>query len=54
MPERYQHASPITYVSAQAPRTLLIYGSHDHIVQSRYGRQLHGALVSAGADIGAD
>jgi acetyl esterase/lipase len=49
MPERYQHASPITYVSARAPRTLLIYGSHDHIVQSRYGRQLHGALTAAGA-----
>jgi len=49
MPERYQHASPISYVSSRAPRTLLIYGSHDHIVQSRYGRQLHGALVAAGA-----
>lgn len=49
MPERYQHASPISYVSAQAPRTLLIYGSHDHIVLPRYGRQLHGALTAAGA-----
>lgn len=50
MPERYQHASPITHVSAQAPRTLLIYGTRDHIVQPRYGRQLHEALRAAGAE----
>ena len=49
MPERYRNASPISYVSARAPRTLLIYGSRDHIVQPRYGRQLHDALVAAGA-----
>ena len=44
MPERYREASPITYVSARAPRTLLIYGSRDHIVQPQYGRNLHAAL----------
>lgn len=49
MPERYRNASPISYVSAHAPRTLLIYGSRDHIVQPRYGRQLHDALIAAGA-----
>ncbi|MGE3490414.1 MAG: alpha/beta hydrolase fold domain-containing protein [Vicinamibacterales bacterium] len=49
MPERYQHASPISYVSAKAPRTLLIYGSRDHIVQPKYGRNLHAALRAAGA-----
>jgi len=49
MPDEYRSASPISYVSARAPRTLLIYGSRDHIVQPRYGRQLHDALVAAGA-----
>jgi acetyl esterase/lipase len=50
LPERYREASPITYVSAGAPRTLLIYGSRDHIVQPQYGRTLHAALRAAGAD----
>jgi len=49
LPEEYRSASPISYVSSRAPRTLLIYGSRDHIVQPRYGRQLHDALVAAGA-----
>ena len=49
MPERYLQASPITYVSANAPRTLLIYGTRDHIVQPQYGRNLHAALTAAGA-----
>ena len=49
LPEEYRSASPISYVSPRAPRTLLIYGSRDHIVQPRYGRQLHDALVAAGA-----
>lgn len=50
LPERYREASPITYVSAKAPRTLLIYGSRDHIVQPQYGRNLHAALREAGAN----
>lgn len=49
LPDRYREASPITYVSAQAPRALLIYGSRDHIVQPQYGRNLHAALQAAGA-----
>jgi acetyl esterase/lipase len=49
LPDRYREASPITYVSARAPRTLLIYGSRDHIVQPQYGRNLHAALTAAGA-----
>ena len=49
IPDRYQEASPITYVSAKAPRTLLIYGSRDHIVQPQYGRTMHAALRDAGA-----
>ena len=49
MPDRYQEASPITYVSSKAPRTLLIYGARDHIVQPQYGRNLHAALTATGA-----
>ncbi len=49
MPDRYRHASPISYVSSRAPRTLLIYGARDHVVQPRFGRQLHEALRAAGA-----
>ncbi len=49
MPDRYQAASPIEHVTARVPPTLLIYGSRDHIVESRYGRDLHAHLVAAGA-----
>ena len=49
VPDRYRDASPITHVSSRAPRTLLIYGSRDHIVQARFGRQLHERLQAAGA-----
>ena len=50
IPERYREASPISFVSGQAPRTLLIYGSRDHIVQPQYGRNMHAALREAGAN----
>ncbi len=49
MPDRYRDASPITHVSAKAPRSLLIYGARDHVVLARFGRQLHDALRAAGA-----
>lgn len=49
VPDRYRAASPISHVSARAPRTLLLYGSRDHIVQARFGRQLHQQLLAAGA-----
>jgi len=49
VPDRYIAASPIQYVNAKVPPTLLIYGTRDHIVQSKYGRDLHAKLVAAGA-----
>jgi acetyl esterase/lipase len=49
VPQRYAAASPITYVSRQAPPTLLIYGARDHIVEARFGRELHNRLAAAGA-----
>jgi acetyl esterase/lipase len=47
-PEHYKHASPITFVSKSVAPTLSFYGSRDHIVEARYGRQLHAALMKAG------
>ena len=48
-PDRYRAASPITYVSRTVPPSLLIYGSRDHIVLSRYGAGLAERLRAAGA-----
>jgi acetyl esterase/lipase len=49
IPEPYQAASPLEHVSARVPPTLLIYGSRDHIVQAKYGRDLYAHLIAAGA-----
>jgi acetyl esterase/lipase len=48
MPDRYRHASPITYASGGLPPTLLIYGARDHVVEARFGRMLDAALKKAG------
>ncbi|MEO7133416.1 MAG: alpha/beta hydrolase [Vicinamibacterales bacterium] len=49
LPEPYTGASPIEHLSARLPPTLLIYGLRDHIVQAKYGRDLHAHLIAAGA-----
>lgn len=43
---RYQAASPINFVTQPLPPTLLVYGSRDHVVQSKYGRRLYNRLRS--------
>ena len=48
-PMEYHDASPVTYVSARVPPTLLVYGARDHIVDPRFGRELHDRLREAGA-----
>jgi acetyl esterase/lipase len=48
-PVQYHDASPITYASSRVPPTLLIYGARDHVVEARFGRQLHDRLQQAGA-----
>jgi acetyl esterase/lipase len=48
-PDAYREASPITYVSQASPPTLLLYGTRDHIVEARFGRELHARLRAAGA-----
>jgi acetyl esterase/lipase len=51
VPDRYGAASPVTYVSAAAPPTLLVYGSRDHIVEARFARRLEAELRRAGAPV---
>jgi acetyl esterase/lipase len=46
--DRYKAASPITYVSRQAPPTLLIYGGRDHVVLPRFGAELDARLRASG------
>ncbi|HXG87027.1 MAG TPA: alpha/beta hydrolase [Vicinamibacterales bacterium] len=47
--DQYRDASPTSYVLSTLPPTLLIYGARDHIVEARFGRDLHQRLQSAGA-----
>jgi acetyl esterase/lipase len=47
-PEHYKHASPLTWVSPAVAPTLSIYGSRDHIVESRFGRMLDATLRKSG------
>jgi acetyl esterase/lipase len=49
VPVAYHDASPVTYAGPRVPPTLLIYGSRDHVVEARFGRQLHDRLQQAGA-----
>lgn len=46
-PEVYKAASPLEYVdgAGDLPATMLIYGGRDSVVEARFGRALHEALV---------
>jgi acetyl esterase/lipase len=46
---RYRDASPVSYVSSRVPPTLLLYGTRDHVVEARFGRDLRDRLRAAGA-----
>jgi acetyl esterase/lipase len=46
--EGYRRASPINYVDRILPPTLLVYAAHDHVVEPRFGRMLHSALLARG------
>ncbi|HEY2016721.1 MAG TPA: alpha/beta hydrolase [Bryobacteraceae bacterium] len=48
VPELYRSASPVNYVRAGLPPTLLIQGGRDHIVKARFALELHGKLRAAG------
>ncbi|MBD2628824.1 alpha/beta hydrolase [Trichormus variabilis] len=47
-PQQYKIASPINYVTRSLPPTLLIYGSRDHLVEARFGRQMYERLHNSG------
>ena len=49
VPQSYESASPVTYATARVPPTLLVYGARDHVVEARFGRELHTRLKSLGA-----
>ncbi|MBH8575607.1 alpha/beta hydrolase [Nostocaceae cyanobacterium CENA369] len=48
LPNQYQIASPINYLTHPVPPTLLVYGSRDHLVEARFGRQMYKALLQSG------
>ncbi|RCJ25454.1 esterase [Nostoc sp. ATCC 43529] len=48
LPNQYRIASPINYLTHPLPPTLLIYGSRDHLVQVRFGRQMYERLHGSG------
>ena len=49
LPELYQQASPISYVTQPQPPSLLVYGGRDHIVQAKFGRTLGDRLRAVGS-----
>lgn len=48
LPNQYQIASPIAYLTRPLPPTLLVYGSRDHLVEARFGRQMYKRLRQSG------
>lgn len=48
MPDRYASASPVSYARRGLPPTLLVYGSRDHTVEPKYGRELRDRLAPMG------
>jgi acetyl esterase/lipase len=48
VPELYRQASPINAVKPALPPSLLIYGGKDHIIESKYGKNLAQQLRSQG------
>jgi len=48
LPNQYQIASPINYLTHPLPPTLLIYGSRDNLVEARFGKQMYERLDDSG------
>jgi acetyl esterase/lipase len=51
IPEMYRLISPVTYVDADCPPTLLFYGTHDVFVNHLAAERLHQALSLAGVPV---
>ncbi|WP_207492248.1 alpha/beta hydrolase [Aridibaculum aurantiacum] len=50
-PTLYANASPVNYVTAQSPATLILHGTMDYIVPISQSTELRAALTSAGAKV---
>jgi acetyl esterase/lipase len=48
VPSQYKNASPINYANRSVAPTLLVYGSRDHVVEAKYGRQMYEGLRNSG------
>jgi acetyl esterase/lipase len=48
VPSNYRDASPISYVSARQPPTLIIIGGRDQVIAPRWGRLLHDRQLANG------
>jgi acetyl esterase/lipase len=48
VPELYRQASPINTIKPSLPASLLVYGGKDHIVESKYGKNLAEKLRAQG------
>ncbi len=51
IPEMYRLISPITYVDADCPPTMLLHGTHDLLVDHEAVQRLHQALYLAGVPV---
>jgi len=51
LPAAYAAASSITYATSAPPQSLptvlLLYGGRDHLVKSRFGKQMYNALIAS-------
>ncbi|PSB64053.1 esterase [Chroococcidiopsis cubana CCALA 043] len=52
VPQLYQDALPINYISSNLPPSLLVYPGRDRIVLAKFGRQLYEKLQAAGNQAG--
>jgi acetyl esterase/lipase len=50
-PARYRDASPSSYVRPGLPPTLLLFGSHDHLVKPEFNRGAAAALRASGTEV---
>jgi acetyl esterase/lipase len=51
IPDVYRQISPVTYVNANCPPTLLLQGTQDLLVDHRQVERLHQLLKDAGAPV---
>jgi acetyl esterase/lipase len=50
-PDLYRDGTVLTYITHKLPATLLIYGSRDNCVESKYGAVLRDRLIATGSTV---